>query len=51
MNWDFFIGYWIGVAVSATIFAALRASDRNDRDDDDDDYHYDYFDDDHIQTV
>lgn len=44
MNWDFFIGYWIGCAISATIFAALRVADKNDHDDDDD-YHYEYFDD------
>ncbi|HVO28853.1 MAG TPA: hypothetical protein VMT81_02640 [Candidatus Paceibacterota bacterium] len=46
MNWDFFIGYWIGCAVSAVIFAALRASDRKN-DNDDDDYHYEPIDDDH----
>jgi hypothetical protein len=51
MNWDFFIGYWIGVAVSATIFAALRSADNHRHDDDDDDYHYEYFDDNHIKPV
>ena len=50
MNWDFFIGYWIGCAVSATIFAALRSGDKH-RHDDDDDYHYEYFDDNHIKPV
>lgn len=50
MNWDFFIGYWVGVAVSATIFAALHFADKNDHDDDDD-YHYEYFDDNHIQPA
>ncbi len=49
MNWDFFIGYWIGAAVSATIFLAMRSADHH-RDDDDDDYHYEYFDD-HIKPV
>jgi len=48
MNWDFFIGYWIGCAVSAVIFAALRCSDKDDHDNDD--YHYEYFDD-HIQPA
>jgi len=51
MNWDFFIGYWIGCAVSATIFAALRSADKHRHDDDDDDYHYEYLDDNHIKPI
>jgi hypothetical protein len=50
MNWDFFIGYWVGVAVSAAIFFA-SFGDHDDHDDDDDDYHYEYFDDDNIKTA
>ena len=47
MNWDFFIGYWVGGLVSTVVFFATFGK----HDDDDDDYHYEYFDDDHIQSA